>query len=83
MVPIRASLDIDSVSANVDVQGTAGRKLSIGLGAGSRHWDGFEEYFKEITRDEDDCFRRLFGDHFARAYEEQLQRLRAERRKVT
>jgi type VI secretion system protein ImpI len=54
-------------------------KLSIGLGAGSRHWDSFADYYKEMTRDADDCFRRLFGDHFARAYEEQLQRLRAER----
>jgi type VI secretion system FHA domain protein len=57
-----------------------GRKLSIGLGAGGRHWDSFGEYYKEMTRDADDCFRRLFGDQFARAYEEQLQRLRAESR---
>lgn len=59
-----------------------GRKLSIGLGAGSRHWDSFGEYYKEMTRDADDCFRRLFGDQFARAYEEQLQRLRAESRRL-
>ena len=59
-----------------------GRKLSIGLGAGGRHWDSFGEYYKEMTRDADDCFRRLFGDQFARAYEEQLQRLRAESRRL-
>jgi len=59
-----------------------GRKISIGLGAGGRHWDSFGEYYKEMTRDADDCFRRLFGDQFARAYEEQLQRLRAESRRV-
>jgi len=57
-----------------------GRKLSIGLGAAGRHWEGFEEYYKEVTREPDDCFRRLFGDQFARAYEEQLQRLRAAKR---
>jgi type VI secretion system protein ImpI len=58
-----------------------GRKLSLGLGSGGRHWDSFGEYYKEMTRDRDDCFRRLFGDQFARAYEEQLQRLRAESNK--
>jgi type VI secretion system FHA domain protein len=58
-----------------------GRKLSLGIGAGGRHWDSFGEYYKEMTRDRDDCFRRLFGDQFARAYEEQLQRLRAESNK--
>jgi type VI secretion system protein ImpI len=32
-----------------------------------------------MTADSDDCFRRLFGDQFARAYEEQIQLLRAAR----
>ena len=54
-----------------------GRKVSLGFGSSGRHWDSFEEYYKELTRDADDCFRRLFGDQFARSYEEQLKRLRA------
>jgi type VI secretion system FHA domain protein len=57
-----------------------GRKLSIGLGSSGRHWESFEEYYRDVTREPDDCFRRLFGDQFARAYEEQLQRLRAAKR---
>jgi type VI secretion system FHA domain protein len=52
-----------------------GRKVSLGFGSGGRYWENFEEYYKELTKDADDCFRRLFGDQFARSYEEQLKRL--------
>jgi len=55
-----------------------GRK-GFAFGAQGRHWEAFEEYFREITADSDDCFRRLFGDQFARAYEEQIQLLRSAR----
>jgi type VI secretion system FHA domain protein len=70
----------ESLAAQFDAR--PGRKLSIGLGSSGRHWDSFEGFYKEMTRDADDCFRRLFGDQFARAYEEQLQRLRAENRRL-
>lgn len=83
---MRAAFDhmlkrFDPATLAVQFDARPGRKLSIGLGAGSRHWDSFGEYYLELTRDSDDCFRRLFGDQFARAYEEQLQRLRAESRR--
>ena len=74
-----ARFDPAALAAQFDAR--PGRKLSIGIGAGGRHWESFNEYYKEVTRDRDDCFRRLFGDQFARAYEEQLQRLRTENRK--
>jgi type VI secretion system protein ImpI len=44
-----------------------------------KYWEAFEEYYRETTADGDDCFRRLFGDQFARAYEEQIQLLRSAR----
>jgi type VI secretion system FHA domain protein len=56
-----------------------GRRASLGFGGQGRYWEAFEEYYKEATADADDCFRRLFGDQFARAYEEQIQSLRAGR----
>ena len=74
-----ARFDPSTLAAQFDAK--PGRKLSIGLGAGGRHWESFGEYYKDMTRDADDCFRRLFGDQFARAYEEQLQRLKAEGRR--
>jgi hypothetical protein len=55
-----------------------GRKGGLGFGGQGRYWDAFEEY-RDVTADPSDCFRRLFGDQFARAYEEQIQRLRSTR----
>jgi type VI secretion system FHA domain protein len=42
-----------------------------------RYWDLYNERFRDRVRDADSCFRELFGDEFARAYEEQLEKLRA------
>lgn len=55
-----------------------GRK-GFAFGAQGRYWEAFEEFYRETTADSDDCFRRLFGDQFARAYEEQIQLLRSAR----
>jgi type VI secretion system protein ImpI len=68
--------DPQTLKAQFDAK--PGRK-GFGFGTHGRHWEAFEEYYKEITADSDDCFRRLFGDQFARAYEEQIQLLRAAR----
>ncbi|WP_420955339.1 type VI secretion system-associated FHA domain protein TagH [Burkholderia gladioli] len=55
-----------------------GRRLSLG-GNRPRHWERYKEQFEALTRNPDECFRRLFGDEFARAYEEQLARLKQRR----
>jgi type VI secretion system FHA domain protein len=68
--------DPRSLKAQFDAK--LGRR-SLSFGAQGRYWEAFEEYYKEATADADDCFRRMFGDQFARAYEEQIQRLRAGR----
>jgi len=44
-----------------------------------RHWEHYRERFEDLTRNPDECFQRLFGDEFARAYEDQLGRLRSRR----
>jgi len=52
------------------------RQLSKGLvPAKLRYWDLFRERHGEIARDPQASFHRLFGEEFARAYEEQLQQL--------
>jgi len=68
--------DPQTLKAQFDAK--PGRK-GFGFGTQGRHWEAFEEYYREMTADSDDCFRRLFGDQFARAYEEQIQLLRAAR----
>jgi type VI secretion system FHA domain protein len=60
-----------------DAASGAARRLS--LGSRPRHWERYKEQFDALTRNPDECFRRLFGDEFARAYEEQLARLKSRR----
>lgn len=60
-------------------QETDGAKRSAFAGKG-KYWDKYREHFEGLSRDPDECFRRLFGDEFARAYEEQLSRLKSARR---
>lgn len=50
------------------------------FGGKGRYWDRYRENFEELMGNPDECFRRLFGDEFARAYEEQLARLKSARR---
>jgi len=49
-----------------------------------KYWELYRNRFHDMVKDADSSFRNLFGDEFAKAYEEQLVRLktlnRAERR---
>ncbi|OOG42713.1 type VI secretion system-associated FHA domain protein TagH [Rhodanobacter sp. C05] len=56
-----------------------GGKRSAFAGKG-KYWEKYREGFDGLSKDPDECFRRLFGDEFARAYEEQLSRLKSARR---
>lgn len=53
------------------------RRLSFG--SRPRYWERYKAQFEALTRNPDECFRRLFGDEFARAYEAQLSRLKTRR----
>jgi type VI secretion system FHA domain protein len=52
--------------------GSALRKL----GAKWRFQDAYAEEYASLTRDADESFRKLFGEYFAQAYEEQMERLK-------
>jgi type VI secretion system FHA domain protein len=57
------------------------RQLNKGLvPAKLRYWDLFRERRQAIVNDPEASFRRLFGEEFARAYEEQLKQLKAQQR---
>lgn len=51
------------------------------LSTKSRYWELYAEEFHELTADPDDAFKRLFGEVFAGAYEQQLEELKRGRRK--
>jgi type VI secretion system FHA domain protein len=42
-----------------------------------RYWELYREKFHDMVRDSERCFRELFGEAFADAYEEQLKLLKA------
>jgi len=41
-----------------------------------KYWELYREWYENVARDADSAFRTLFGEEFARAYEEQMQRLK-------
>lgn len=43
------------------------------------YWDRYTERYQEMSQDRDETFRRLFGEEFARAYEQQLSVLKRTR----
>jgi type VI secretion system FHA domain protein len=47
----------------------------------ARYWDKLVEMYGRQSSNSDESFRRLFGDAFAEAYEQQMQRLTATRRR--
>lgn len=49
----------------------------LGVPAKLRYWDLYRERYGEITKDAEASFRALFAEEFAKAYEEQLARLKA------
>jgi type VI secretion system FHA domain protein len=49
----------------------------FGGSAKQKYWELYRSNFRDMVKDADSSFRRLFGDDFAAAYEEQLARLKA------
>jgi type VI secretion system protein ImpI len=52
----------------------------LGLGGRSKYWELYRGQFEEIDRDREAHFQLLFGEEFAKAYNEHLQKLTAEAR---
>jgi predicted component of type VI protein secretion system len=48
----------------------------LGVPAKLRYWDLYRDKYGDLIKDAEAGFRTLFGDAFARAYEEHLQRLK-------
>lgn len=47
-------------------------------GAGKGAWERYRAHYQGLAADPEERFRRLFGDEFARAYEDQLARFKSE-----
>jgi type VI secretion system FHA domain protein len=73
-----AEFDPDSLQEDFDRVAKSGNFLSGG--AKAKYWDLYRTRFHDMVKDADSSFRHLFGDDFAKAYEEQLARLKAANR---
>jgi type VI secretion system FHA domain protein len=73
-----AEFNPDRLQQAFDRQGKKGALLSVP--GKLRYWELYREKFGDMVRDPEASFAELFGDEFARAYEEQLERLRARSR---
>ena len=57
------------------------RQLAKGLvPAKLRYWESYRERQQQAAKDPEATFRRLFGEEFARAYEDQLRALKSQER---
>jgi type VI secretion system FHA domain protein len=68
--------DPEKLSEEFERQSKRGGGL-LNLGAKGRFRDQYIEQFASLTKDPDESFRRLFGEAFAQAYEDQMDRLKA------
>jgi type VI secretion system FHA domain protein len=70
--------DPDRLQKEFDPQAKGANFLSGG--AKAKYWELYRNRFRDMVKDADSSFRHLFGDDFAKAYEEQLSRLKASNR---
>ena len=76
-----AEFDPDRLQEQFDRQIEKGALLGKGREAAAilRYWDFTATSSTRCARDPEASFRKLFGEAFAKAYEEQLERLRTQR----
>ena len=75
VVKMLAEFDPDRMQEEFD------KLLNKGLvPAKMRYWDLFRDKRREMATDPETSFRQLFGEAFAKAYEEQLNQLKAHER---
>ena len=74
-----AQFDPDRLQTGFDRQLKKGALLTVP--AKLRDWEMYRDIYRDMVKDPERAFRELFGDEFASAYEEQLERLKAEGRR--
>jgi type VI secretion system FHA domain protein len=71
---VLARFDPSAIERGMDEAGMLDKLLPAHRKA--RMWDRMVELYREILRESDHNFQRLFGDRFAEAYKEQIRALR-------
>lgn len=73
-----SEFDPDRLQEQFDAEGKHASLLP--LPGRLRYWSRYRDRFHQMHRDADASFKALFGDEFAKAYEDHLTRLKAEKR---
>jgi len=55
--------------------GKVKRSSLMAVGNRIKYWENYKSHYRDICDEAEDNFQRLFGEAFAQAYEEQMQRL--------
>ncbi|MBR9864438.1 MAG: type VI secretion system-associated FHA domain protein TagH, partial [Rhodobacteraceae bacterium] len=55
----------------------SGRLGGLLKGKKAQYWDVFEKLYKQLSEDAEEDFNTLFGKEFAKAYKDQLQKLKS------
>jgi type VI secretion system FHA domain protein len=76
---VLSRFDPERLQELFDKRGKRGGLLA--MTAKARYWELYAEEFRERTADPDEAFRRLFGEPFSTAYEQQLEELKLSRHK--
>lgn len=74
-----ADFDPDRLQEEFDRQLKKGARIP--MPAKLLYWDLYRDKIHDMVADAETCFRELFGNEFATAYEEQLKRLKAAQRR--
>jgi len=69
-----AEFDPDRLQEEFDQRASKGLLAKLG----TNYWDLFRDKRRDMAKDPEATFRALFGEAFARAYEEQLRQLKAQ-----
>jgi type VI secretion system FHA domain protein len=70
-----AGFDPDRMQQDFDQRASKGLLAKLGS---TNYWDLFRDKRRDMAKDPEATFRELFGEAFARAYEEQLQLLKTQ-----
>ncbi|WP_069299197.1 type VI secretion system-associated FHA domain protein TagH [Neptunicoccus sediminis] len=70
-----ARFDPAELATRIEDSGRLGGLLK---GKKAQYWDVFEKLYKQLSEDAEEDFNTLFGKEFAKAYKDQLQKLKSD-----
>ncbi|MDX1692266.1 MAG: type VI secretion system-associated FHA domain protein TagH [Ketobacteraceae bacterium] len=67
--------------ADLEVRFDKQHKAGLLSSKKGKYWEAYHEFYRDLSDNMDDAFQDLFGEDFAEAYEQQMSRLEAARKK--